>query len=210
VSSPGESIRWYPRVRVERYSIDQTWWAQCRLGKRHLHGDVLRKLFTGPEDGYAFDEGNQMTDGGLTNITSLVTGRRGLPLIPGRMVIGLGTDGTTPFDGSQSTLAAATGEGPESSWYQPMDVGYPELIARRVISGQATIAGDVANWPWLEWCWVVGEAAPSPGSLLPAVYEAGAALMLNRKIPENGLGAKQQGAAWVFQATVSFSSGPHA
>jgi hypothetical protein len=234
-SSDHEGIKWYPRVRVERYSAPQTAWAQGILDRqlgwqravetstgllvRTLHGDLLRDLFPlGPEEGYAYDEGNSMVNTGLTNLISLLTGAAasgsaGRPLTlgaggaaAGSACVGVGTDGTTPFAATQTHLANASGEGAGNSWYQSMDSGYPTLTTPAVINGQSTFQAGDANFAWLEWCWVSGAGVPTPGPVLASVYAtAGSAAMLNRKIPTSGLGDKRAGAAWVFQTTVSFS-----
>jgi hypothetical protein len=214
-----DSIRWYPRVTVARYSAEQTWWAQRRLGKLHLHGDVLRKLFPrGPEDGYALDEGNSMVNGGLTNLISLLTGSTpsgsaGRPLslglgggASGSACIGVGTDGTTAFAATQTHLANASGESGTHSWYQSMDTGYPTLTTPGTINGQSTFQAGDANFAWNEWCFLSGAGVPTAGATLASVYAtAGSGAMLNRKIPAGGLGMKASGAAWVFACSVVFS-----
>lgn len=234
-SSAAESVRWYPRVTVARYSAEQTRWAQGILDRqlgwhremytstglpvRVLHGDLLRDLFPmGPEDGFAYDEGNSMVNGGLLNLISLLTGAApsgaaGRPLTlgaggaaAGSACVGVGSDGTTAFAATQTHLANATGEGSSNSFYQSMDSGYPTLTTPAQINGQSTFQPSDANFDWFEWCWVSGAGVPTPGPVLASVYAtAGSAAMLNRKIPPSGLGSKKAGAAWVFQTTVSFS-----
>jgi hypothetical protein len=234
-SSPdSDVIRWYPRVRVLRYSIDQTCWATRWLLSQaggaglpwrglpgpHLHGDLLARLFpSGPEDGYALDEGNAMVNGGLTNLINLITGAtpsgsNGRPLTlglgggaAGSAGVGVGTDGTTAFAVTQTHLANATGEGSSNSWYQSMDAGYPTLTTPATINGQSTFQAGNANFTWLEWCWLAGAGVPTAGPVLANVYAtAGSGVMMNRKIPTGGgLGDKAAGAAWVFQTTVTFS-----
>jgi hypothetical protein len=218
-SGTREGIRWYPRVTVARYSIEQTRWAQRHLFVRRLHGDVLRKLFpSGPEDGYARDEGNQMVNGGLTNLINLVTGAtpagsNGRPFslgvgggLAGSACIGVGTDTATAFALTQTHLANASGEGSSNSWYQSMDTGYPTLSTPATINGQSTFQAGNANFIWGEWCWVSGAGIPTAGAVLASVYAtAGSGAMWNRKIPAGTLGTKASGAAWVFQTTVAFS-----
>jgi hypothetical protein len=217
MSSTDEGIKWYPRVRVARYSVRQTRFAQARHGPV-LHGDLLRELFAEPEDGWALDEGNSMVNGGLTNLISLLTGAApsgaaGRPLTlgaggaaAGSACVGVGTDGTTTFSAAQAHLANATGEGALHSFYQSMDSGYPTLTTPAQINGQSTFQPGDANFDWFEWCWATGAGVPTPGPVLASVYAtAGSAAMLNRKIPPSGLGSKKAGAAWVFQTTVNFS-----
>jgi hypothetical protein len=219
MADSGDSIRWYPRVRIEKYSIDQTRWAMAHLLTDQPHGDHLRALFPlGPEDGYAYDEGNSMVNGGLTNLISLLAGvspsgavSRPLSLgtgggAPGSVCVGVGSDGTTAFAATQTHLANASGEGAGNSWYQSMDSGYPTLTTPATINGQSTFAASFGNFPWLEWCWVSGAGVPTAGTVLGSVYATGgSAAMMNRKIPVSGLGSKFAGAAWVFATTVTFS-----
>lgn len=213
----GDGIRWYPRVRVARYSPEQTAWATGRLGPV-LHGDQLRALFAEPEDGFAFDEGNNMVNGGLTNLINLLTGATpsgatGRPLslglgggAAGSACVGVGTDVTTAFAATQAHLANATGEGSSNSWYQSMDAGYPTLTSPNVINGQSTFQAGNANFVWGEWCYVSGAGVPTAGAVLGSVYATGGSgAMMNRKIPASPLGSKMAGAAWVFQTTVTFS-----
>lgn len=89
-----EGIHWFPRVTVEKYSPDQSSYAEGKLaelgswGRRplisrfgldrllgrqiapaSLHGDWLRDVFPqGPEDGYGHAEGNALVAGGLYSI----------------------------------------------------------------------------------------------------------------------------------------------
>jgi hypothetical protein len=235
VARSHEGIHWYPRVTVEKYSEDQTQWALHKLrselswgrkvlagvlgiGVPVLHGDWLRQLFREPEDGYAHDEGNQMVNGGLTNLINLLTGATpsgaaGRPLTlgagggaAGSPCVGVGIDGTTAFSVTQTHLANSVGEGSSASWYQSMDTGYPTLTTPAVVNGQSTFQSGAANFAWNEWCWVSGAGVPTAGYTLAGVYAtAGSGAMLNRKIPPSGLGSKSSGAAWVFATTVTFS-----
>lgn len=230
-----EGIKWYPRVVIEKYSPDQTAWAQSRMVRElswgrmilHevfgvwapvLHGDWLRKLFHEPEDGYAYDEGNQMVNGGLANLINLMTGAApsgstGRPLslglgggAAGSACVGVGIDGTTAFAATQTHLANSVGEGATASWYQSMDTGYPTLTTPATINGQSTFQAGAANFAWNEWCWISGAGVPTAGTTLASVYAtAGSGAMLNRKVPAGGLGSKASGASWVFATTVTFS-----
>jgi hypothetical protein len=185
-----------------------------------LHGDRLRLLFREPEDGYAYDEGNALVNGGLTNLINLLTGTapsgsnsRPLSLglgggVANSAVVGVGSDGTTAFAATQTHLSNAAGEAATSSWYQSMDTGYPTLTTPNVINGQSTFQASNANFAWLEWCYATGAGAPTAGAVLGSVYATGGSgAMLNRKIPtgSGGLGTKGAGAAWVFQSNVTFS-----
>jgi hypothetical protein len=229
--SSHDSIRWYPRVTVEKYSIDQTRWAENRLaeyaaaGRRpfvytphlgsipvqELHGDWLRAIFpNGPEDGIAVDEGNLLTNAGLTNLINLLTGATGTAINPlrtggssGAAVVGVGSSSTaattsdTALGGNGSTTTA---------YYQSMDASYPSLTTPATINGQSTFATGNANFAWNEWCWATGAGTVTAGGTLASVYAtAGSVAMLNHKVPAGGLGTKAAGASWVFSTTVTFS-----
>ena len=158
-----------------------------------------------------------MVNGGLTNLINLLTGAtpsgsnsRPLSLglgggVSNSACIGVGDDGTTAFDVTQTHLASASGEGSSHSWYQSMDTGYPALSTPATINGQSTFQAGDANFTWAEWCYVTGAGVPTAGAVLGSVYATGgSAAMLNRKVPVGTLGAKASGAAWVFQNAVTF------
>lgn len=96
-----DSIKWFPRGTVEKYSPDQSAFAEARLAEQlswrrrplvarfgldrlllgrpvvvaRLHGDWLRDLFpAGPELGYGYTVGNSLVNGGLDALTGLLTG----------------------------------------------------------------------------------------------------------------------------------------
>lgn len=236
-----EGIKWFPRVQVEKFSVDQTQFALAKLAEQKswgrrpviaklsrllgreirvpvLHGDFLRELFPGgPEDGYAFDAGNSMVNGGLTNIVYLLTqggsaggsataGQNSLGSAPGtgKAVIGVGS-GNTAWVATQTALQADNTTG---AWYQGMDSGFPTVTTPATINGQVTVASGNGNFTWNEWCWVTGSgtitASSGPLTTAGSVF-AGAASMLNRKVPSSSLGSKASGASWVFTQTVTFS-----
>jgi hypothetical protein len=201
--SDQEGIRWYPRVVIEKYSVDQTAWAQRKLESElswgryvlvhvlgfrmpQLHGSWLRELFPdGPEDGFAQDEGNSMVNGGLTNLINLLcgavaSGSNSRPLTvatgggaAGSACVGVGTDGSTAFAVTQTHLANASGEGAGNSYYQSMDSGFPTLSTPATVNGQSTFAAGNANFTWAEWAWVSGAGVPTAGTTLASVYATG-------------------------------------
>lgn len=119
-----EGIHWFPTVAVEKYSPDQSEFAERKLaeqlswGRRPLlsrfgldrlrkreiavpvlHGDYLRQLFKAPEDGYAYAEGNSLVNGGLTSIAYLLfgttaSGANGIAFKPGASGTTFQTGGT--------------------------------------------------------------------------------------------------------------------
>lgn len=130
-----DGIKWFPRVTIEKYSPDQSAFAEGRLadalswrrlpvlrrvaiGERasrvrdehglvyRIHGDWLRELFPGgPEDGYARTEGNLLVAGGLANLAYLLLGTTPSGS-NGRVLAGTTTTGQTVCGvGSTSTTA---------------------------------------------------------------------------------------------------------
>jgi hypothetical protein len=231
-AATADSIKWFPRVKIEKYSADQTAWAERKLteelswGRRLLvarfgvrtpvlHGDWLREVFSTPEDGYAFAEGNQLVSAGLTNLISVLTNTTGTAVnklvtqaggTSGAAVCGVGSDATVN-SGSPPTythLAPTSGESGSTTYYQSMDTSYPSLTTPQTINGQSTFASGVANFAWNEWCWATGAGTITAGNTLSSVYgTASSVAMLNRK--QVALGTKASGASWVFSTTVTFS-----
>ena len=137
-----DSIRWFPRAAVEKYSPDQTVYAERRLhdelswGRRllvtrfgarvpRLHGDWLREVFREPEDGYAYAEGNSLVNGGLDALTSLLLGSGGQSLIPlgtSHTIIGAGTGTGATTVG----MTALQSDNTANAWYQAADAPYPK------------------------------------------------------------------------------------
>jgi hypothetical protein len=215
-------------VRVEKYSIDQTRWAEARLGHMldggrapvvlgepvvDLHGNWLRELFpAGPEDGIATDEGNMLVNAGLTDLINLMLGNTGTAINPLRAGPGTNSGAAVCGVGSSSTTATATdtalgGNGSTSTaYYQAMDSSFPSITTPATINGQSTYASGVANFAWNEWCWATGAGTVTAGGTLASVYAtASSSAMLNHKIPVGGLGTKASGASWVFSTMVTFS-----
>lgn len=216
-----DGVGWEPAARVVKYSADQTRWAVRWLRERQesgflpvharLHGSWLQTLFpSGPEDGYAWAEGNSLTEAGAQNIARLIIGHPGaLPLVPtdhasSHALIGVGSDSaanqTAPLP--IGTLAPEAGEAPHVTWYQEMDPGFPQVSTPGTVDGQLTVSGDDANFPggWQEWCWaaVSQQAATVRGPYLRQAAEG--AVMLNRKACN--FGTKQAGRSWVLQVRI--------
>lgn len=207
-----ESVRWYPRVTIEKYSADQVryardhgevpWSSRLALPRRAvLNGTLLRLLFREPEDGTAADEGNGVTAAGLANLALVLTGG-GHPLVPGRVSFGVGSD-ATEFDREQVRLSGALGEEPGRSWYRPMDEGYPRSVRPGVIEGQATFTESEACFAWHEWCWGAGAGMTGPHHALRGTYGGEQPVMLNRRANPAGYGTKEPGVAWCFRSEVT-------
>jgi hypothetical protein len=217
-----DSITWFPRSVIEKYSPDQSAWAERKLhdelswGRRllvarlnvrvpRLHGDWLREVFREPEDGLAYTQGNSLVNNGLDALTGLLTGtgsRQALDTT--HTFIGAGSSATA-FAVSQTALG---GDGSTATaFYQASDATYPapDGTTKGQLNGQATFASGNANFNWVEWCWGTSTAAvgASTGGTL-ATLTAGTEVMFNRWTGTT-LGTKGAGATWVFSTTITFS-----
>jgi hypothetical protein len=198
-----ESLGWFPRCRIEKYSADQVRWLRRELQSRFaLTGELLRGIFGEPEDGTVTDAGNGVTLFGLTNWAQVLTGTGGHPLAPGRTVFGVGADGLSMFEREHVHLSPLEDEGDGRTWYRPMDPGYPRPLGQTSIEGQATFTETEACFAWAEWCWASGPAEPVPHCQLRGAYAGEDAVMVNRKAHPAGYGVKEAGVAWVFRAQI--------
>jgi hypothetical protein len=218
-----EGIKEFPRVTIEKYSPDQTAWAERRLheelswGRRllvsrfgarvpRLHGDWLREVFAEPEDGYAYAEGNQMVTNGLENLVYLLLGTTasggfGRQMTNAQSGVGVGATATAATY-ADTHLGADGG----SAYYQQMDATYPSYAGSGTanggqINGQSTFASGNGNFAWNEWCWFTFTSTITAGATLASV--ASNTNMFNHKIAS--LGTKGSGASWVFSTTCTFS-----
>lgn len=224
-----DGIKWWPRVTVEKYSPDQSAFAEARLaelgswGRRplvarfgldrllvrqiapaHLHGDWLRDVFpAGPEDGYARTEGNALVNGGLDALANLVIGA-GTPqaLTHANAICGVGA-GTTAWAAGQAALVA---DG-TNAWYRAMDTSYPAVdgTTHGQLDGQSTFGSTEANgWAWTEWCWASSTSTSITAGATLSGVTPGTEVMFNRWTGTS-LGSKGAGATWVFSTTITFS-----
>ena len=215
-----DSIKWFPRVTVEKYSPDQSALAERKLheelswGRRllvdrfgirvpRLHGDWLRETFGEPEDGYARCEGNSLVNGGLDKLTAILVASLPTSLLPNAQAIcGVGSNA----GGMVATSTALLSDG-GSAWYRQMDTSYPAVdgSTHGQLDAQCTFGSTEANgWSWVEWCWASTTAgAISAGASLSGL-SSGTETMFNRWSGTT-LGQKGAGATWVFSSTVTFS-----
>jgi hypothetical protein len=219
-----DGIKWFPRVTVEKYSPDQSAWAERKLhdelswGRRllvetlgvrvpRLHGDWLREVFREPEDGFAHCQGNSLVNGGLDALAGLLTGIGSKQLLDTtHTFIGVGT-GATAW---AATQAALIGDGSTTTaFYQATDSGYPSVdgTVHGQLDGQSTFISTSANFAtgWVEWCWGTSTAVigASTGGTLTSLT-GGTEVMFNRWTGTT-LGTKGAGATWIFSTTLTFS-----
>lgn len=206
----GDGIKWFPTVTIAKYSPDQTDYAASRLEAFTGHaytpqGDVLAAWCGDPEDGYAYDRGNQLVNIGLQKLAAWLTGTTsGNQISNGTTVYGYCAvgDGTTAWAATQTDLQGT------SKYYNTIDSGYPtngSTTTPGLITVQSTFGGSVGNFAWNEWAWGVADAAPTAGGTQPTGTAASNNGLLNRKVPSSSLGTKGSGASWVFTTTIQFS-----
>ncbi len=219
-----DSIRWFPRAAVEKYSPDQTAFAERRLhdelswGRRllvdrlgiwvpRLHGDWLREVFRAPEDGCAYTEGNSLVNGGLDALTSLLLGSGGQSFAPAsttHLIIGAGTGTGATTVG----MTALQSDNTANAWYQGSDATYPHVdgTTHGQIDAQVTVTSSNGNFAagWTEWAWATGTSATGSASGTALSGLSGTTVMFNRWTGTS-LGTKSSGATWIFATTVTFS-----
>ena len=219
-----DGIRWFPRATAEKYSPDQSEFAERRLhdqlswGRRllvrklgiwvpRLHGDWMRETFREPEDGYACTEGNSLVNGGLDALTSLLLGTGGQTFIPASTThtiigVGTGTGATT------AGMAALQSDASANAWYQGSDLTYPHVdgTTHGQLDGQVTVTSSNGNFAagWTEWCWATGTSATTSATGTTLSGLSGTTVMFNRWTGTT-LGTKGAGATWVFSTTITFS-----
>lgn len=246
-----EHIHWHPYITIEKYSVDQTQWAEERIGnlaswrrlpvlrdirlgeskgrliegvpattlRRHrphggqltvkhdIHGNWLREVFPhGPEDGYAYDDGNLLVNAGLQQIIVLLnTATQGSPtpraMTNAQTVCGVGTTST-----AATTADTALGsDNTANAYYQGMDATFPNTTNPATMNGQSTFAASNANFAWNEWCWATGQTIAAGTHLATGGVFTTLGGMINHKVPGTSLGTKGSGASWVFTTTIVFS-----
>jgi len=205
-----DTLHWRPAVHIDKYSDDQTAWANARLGRLFLPGTIRRGVspryrnllrraleLTGePELGYAGSHGNLLVTAGLDAITKLLIAS-GAPQAfsgPTRAIVGVGATSTA------ATIAdTALGADGGSAYYQGCDSANPTQ-SNGVITTVCTFTTGNANFAWAEWCWATCTGSITPGATLSGV--ATGTKLWNHKI--QSLGTKVSG-SWVLTATVSIS-----
>lgn len=185
----GDSIRWSPKVRVDKFDDDQVAWVTARSGIVSPSGDVLFAHL----DPYEVVEvpGNLLTTAGLQRLTNLLTGAGGTALTNTTARLGVGNSSTAAAVGQTDLQAAA---GSANRYFMPMDATYPTAV-NGVVTLKATWATADGNFQWSEWCSDIGAAVVTAGNTVNA-------LMLNRAV--QSLGTKVSG-SWALTATITIS-----
>lgn len=187
-----EGVSWRSSTLVEKFSPDQTVYAETLLG-RAPSGDELRQLCGEPEDGAHEDPtSNLLTTAGLSRLTSLLIGGSGQALTATATRLGVG-DSSTAATVADTDLGAAAGS--THRQFYIMDATYPTQSGG-VLTCKSTFASADANFVWAEWLIDIGTPTVANGTTVNAT-------VLNHKIA--ALGTKASGAAWSLTATVSIS-----
>lgn len=202
-----DGIKWNPFARVLKYEPDTVREIAAYLDSHRLRpADRFGLEPSGPElrmleqlHGVRPDEltearGNILVNQGLARITALIVGGGGNPFNNTYAYTGVGDrngdTGTAPA-ATDTALTATT-----NRRYQGADISNP-TASGAVITNNTTFQSGDANFAWNEWCWGIGNAAPTAGTTIPA------GVMLNHKV--QALGTKASGAIWTLQATVTLS-----
>lgn len=194
-----DGIKWTPYVRIQKYSpadVEEI----TRLLGHEPQGADFERLGANP---YAITEieGNQLTTGGLGNLTNRFTGGGGTAFSQTSGFTAVG-DSTTAFAAAQTDLQAATNKYYMSIDSSPGVTRTTTTVTNDTVQAQSTFGSGVANFAWQEWCWgYVTSGSVTAGTTLAGVG-TGAAI-LNRKVAS--MGTKASGASWVFTTSVQFS-----
>lgn len=185
-----DSIRWRPRVRVDKFDQDQTDFTIRRL--RLDREPQLRDLAAccTPYEVVEAD-GNLLTTAGLQRLTNLMIGAGGQAATNTAARLGVGNSATAEAVGQTDLQAAA---GSSNRWFQIMDATYPTAV-NGVMTFVATVGSSNGNFVWNEWGVDIGTPTVTSGTTVNAV-------LLNRKV--QALGTKAVG-SWALTTTITIA-----
>lgn len=186
----GDSIRWAPRVQVDKYDPEAVAWLTRQLGRKPLGADYDDACITPYQIVEA--EGNLLTTAGLQRLTNLLIGAGGQALTNTAARLGAGNSSTAAAVGQTDLQAAA---GSTNRWFQPMDATYPTAV-NGVVTLKSTFASADGNFVWAEWGSDIGTPTVAAGAVVSAT-------LLNRAV--QALGTKASGSSWVLTATITLS-----
>lgn len=189
--SRSDTIRWLPRVRVEKFAQDAVDYVSTHSGILAPSGDLITAYGVKPFDVVEL-EGNLLTTAGLGRLTSLLTGGGGQALTNTAVRLGVGDGAGTAAVGDTDLSALA---GSTHRWFQIMDATYPS-VAGAVVTFKSTFATGDGNFAWNEWGLDVGTPTVASGNTVNA-------LLFNHKTSA-ALGTKASG-SWALTVTVTFS-----
>ena len=182
-----DSIRWSPRLLVEKFDQDATEWVAGKSGLLEPSGDLLSAYGVMPYETIEV-EGNLLTTAGLTRLTALLIASGSPQAVTNTSArIGVGNSNTAAAVG-QTDLQGA------SKYFKVMDATFPTVSGGEVTLKSSFATGD-ANFAWEEWCVDIGTPTVTSGATVNAC-------MLNRKVAS--LGTKASG-TWALTVTITFS-----
>lgn len=186
--SLGDSIRWRPKLEVDKFTDDAVMLLARRLGRTPTGTELIESVL--PRE-HLEVAGNLLTTAGLNRLTSLLIGAGGQALTNTATRIGVGNSATAEAVGQTDLQAAA---GAANRQFKVMDATYPQQ-ANGVVTARSTFATGEANFVWAEWGLDIGTPTVADGTTVNA-------LLLNRKV--QAMGTKASG-SWVATATVTFT-----
>lgn len=186
--SLGDSIRWRPKLEVDKFTDDAVMLLARRLGRTPTGTELIESVL--PRE-HLEVAGNLLTTAGLNRLTSLLIGAGGQALTNTATRIGVGNSSTAEAVGQTDLQAAA---GAANRQFKVMDATYPQQ-ANGVVTARSTFATGEANFVWAEWGLDIGTPTVADGTTVNA-------LLLNRKV--QAMGTKASG-SWVATATVTFT-----
>ena len=146
-----DGINWRAFAHVEKFSPDQTRWAERVAGPGMDLGALLRS--TGePEHGYASEAGNLLVTEGLNQITQLIIGSGGVTFNLTHGLVTVGDSSTAAAVGD--TYVTATFTSGSNCYQNPNDASFPTQ-SNGVINSQSTFGSGVSNFAWNGWGWAV-------------------------------------------------------
>ncbi len=186
----GDSIRWAPRVQVDKYDKQAVAWLTAQLGRSPLGADYEAASITPYE--VIEREGNLLTTAGLQRLTNLLIGAGGQALTATAARLGVGNSSTAAAVGQTDLQAAA---GVANRYFMPMDATYPTAV-NGVVTLKSTFASADGNFVWAEWASDIGTPTVVAGAVVSAT-------LLNRAV--QALGTKASGSSWVLTASITIS-----
>lgn len=187
-----DSIRWQPRIMVEKFSQDATEWVARESGLLAPSADLIASYGITPDEVVEV-EGNLLTTAGLTRLTALLIASGSPQAVTNTSArIGVGNSSTGEAVGQTDLQAAA---GSSNRQFKVMDATYPQVSAG-VVTLKSSFATGEANFTWAEWGVDIKTTPPATDGT--TVNEC----LLNRKVA--ALGTKATG-TWALTVTLTFS-----
>ena len=195
-----DTLRWEPKVRIIKYSADQTAAITEMLGHTPS-GPELRELEAlgtiEPDEITPWMHGNLIVTVGLSRFMKLFAGEAVDPFNFAKGFIAVG-DSSTAAAAGDTDLVAAT-----NKYYRPLDAT-PTTSTAGTVSAAATFVGGIAEWAWNEWCIGIASNSSVTGATTKTTAAGSSAIIVNRKV--QSLGTKGASTTWTLQMSVALTS----